>query len=72
LRGRRAVAEGTYLIGGRCGGGNIGVSATLEIKNLPATGPGIAVWPTVAVAAGLVSSGLALLMVRRRHSPSTT
>src|SRR5262245_45970979 len=25
-----AVAEGTYLISGRCGGGNIGVSATLE------------------------------------------
>jgi LPXTG-motif cell wall-anchored protein len=64
------VAEGTYLIGGRCGGSNIGVSATLEIKNLPATGQGIAVWPTVAMAAGLVLSGLALLMVRRRHRSS--
>jgi LPXTG-motif cell wall-anchored protein len=66
------VAEGTYRIGGRCGGGNIGVSATLEIKNLPATGPAMAVWPTVAMAAGLAVGGLVLLIVRRRHRPIAT
>jgi hypothetical protein len=62
------VAEGTYEIGGRCGGGNLGVAATLEILKLPPTGPRVAVLPMATVAGGLVACGVALLMVRRRRS----
>jgi hypothetical protein len=63
------VAEGTYAITGRCGGGNLGVHATLEIKSLPATGPAIAISSEVAVAAGLVVSGLSVVIAARRSRP---
>ena len=33
-----AVAPGTYSIGGRCGGGNLGVTATIVVGALPPTG----------------------------------
>jgi hypothetical protein len=33
----RSTPAGTYTISGRCGGGNIGVSATLEVRSAPTT-----------------------------------
>jgi hypothetical protein len=61
-----AVVEGTYQIGGRACGGTVDALATLEITNLPATGPQIAAGPMIAAAAGLVVGGVALLLLCRR------
>jgi hypothetical protein len=64
------VPVGTYQITGRCGGGNLGVQATLEVRGLAATGPANTMWPTVAVAFGLVIGGLALVIIAiRRQRP---
>ena len=58
------VAPGTYSITGRCGGGNMGITATLVVA-LPATGaPGYL--PLLGVvAASLVFAGTTLLALRR-------
>jgi hypothetical protein len=63
-----AVAPGTYSIGGRCGGGNLGVTATIVVGALPPTGlpPAVKLWITVA--STLVAIGLGMLAItRRRH-----
>ncbi len=36
-----SLAPGTYEISGRCGGGNLGVTAALTVAGLAPTGPGI-------------------------------
>jgi hypothetical protein len=75
------VAPNTYTITGRCGGGNLGVSATLVVTpGMPATGDGSSqqaetprmsplLLPLVA-AATLLAAGAAVLSVwaRRRRS----
>jgi hypothetical protein len=35
----RSTPAGTYTISGRCGGGNLGVSATLTVRDVPTTSP---------------------------------
>ena len=60
-----SVGAGTYEIGGRCGGGNIGVSATIVVRTLPPTGPRLDVKLWIAVASTLVVIGLAVLAITR-------
>ena len=57
-----SVPAGTYTITGRCGGGNLGVSATLTVTGLPRTGASfgpLSVAEVLAIAAGLVGLGVA-------------
>jgi len=44
----RSTPAGTYTISGRCGGGNLGVSATLTVRAAPTatTTPAPVPWPT--------------------------
>jgi hypothetical protein len=35
----RSTPAGTYTVSGRCGGGNLGVSATLTVRGVPTTPP---------------------------------
>ncbi len=60
-----SVAAGTYSISGRCGGGNLGVEATIVVGALPPTGPGFAVNLWIAVASTLVAIGVAVLALLR-------
>ena len=60
-----SVAPGTYEIDGRCGGGNIGVSATLVVRALPPTGPRLDLKLWIAVASILVVIGLTVLAITR-------
>jgi hypothetical protein len=60
-----SVAAGTYSISGRCGGGNLGVTATIVVGGLPPAGPGVAVEPSIAVGSTLVAIGIALLALPR-------
>ena len=60
-----SVAPGTYSIGGRCGGGNLGVTATLVVNALPPTGPRLDVKLWIAVASTLVVFGLTDLAITR-------
>ncbi len=62
-----SVAVGTYTISGRCGGGNLGVSATLVVGALPRTGLGHALGPWMAVASTLVALGISGLALSRRR-----
>jgi hypothetical protein len=72
----RGVTPGSYTITGRCGGGNLGVQATLVVTpGLPATGDGSGqrdgsvVTPTVlaaALVAAVVGTLLALALSARR------
>jgi hypothetical protein len=62
-----SIAAGTYSIGGRCGGGNIGVSANLVVGALPPTGLGLALKPWIATASVLLAIGLAMLAMTRRR-----
>jgi hypothetical protein len=62
-----SVAPGTYSISGRCGGGNLGVTATIVVSALPPTGPRLAIKPWIAVASALVAIGLAVLAITRRR-----
>jgi hypothetical protein len=60
-----ARAAGTYTITGRCGGGNLGVSATLVVSGgLPRTGPTIA--PFLFAGLGLLGLGALALGTGRR------
>lgn len=60
-----SVAAGTYSIGGRCGGGNLGVSATIVVGALPPSGSRLAVGRWIAVASILVAIGVAVLAIPR-------
>ena len=72
----RSRAAGTYTIGGRCGGGNLGVSATLLVRapssvsgHLPFTGSTPA--PLLFAGLGLLGLGAALALAagrRGRHA----
>jgi len=61
---------GTYSIGMRCGGGNVGITTTLRVTGarttLPATGPG-SVGTLIALSAALLMLGV-LLTGRRGTS----
>jgi hypothetical protein len=62
------VAAGVYDVTGRCGGGNLGVSATLTVAELPPTGPSIAGHDPFDVALlglGVVAVGLLAVVVGR-------
>jgi hypothetical protein len=65
---------GTYSIGMRCGGGNVGVTATLRVAGtgaaLPATGAGMLA-PLTVLGVALVIFGV-LLTGRRAASSETT
>lgn len=66
-----SVAAGSYSISGRCGGGNLGVTANIVVGALAAAGPPIAVGTWIAVGSTLVAIGLALLAIPRlRRSTS--
>ena len=68
------VAPGTYTISGRCGGGNLGVEATLTVTGLPRTGASfgpfsvgeVSMLALVAVVLGAVLARTA----RRRGHPT--
>ena len=62
-----SVAPGTYSIGGRCGGGNLGVTATIVISALPPTGVRLDVKLWTAVSSTLIAVGLAMLAITRRR-----
>jgi hypothetical protein len=77
----RSTPAGTYTVSGRCGGGNIGVAATLEVQAAPTattTAPP-ATQPTastadqwiipglVGLAVGAVAALGVWLLYRRRH-----
>jgi hypothetical protein len=59
-----AVAPGTYQITGRCGGGNLGVTATLIVQ-LPRTGPAAATATALKLGILLIVGGFMLLMLIR-------
>ena len=66
-----SVAAGTYTITGRCGGGNIGISATLTVTGLPRTGASFgpfSVPQVVAMCLMLVALGAGLLRTGRRRA----
>jgi hypothetical protein len=66
-----SVAAGTYTITGRCGGGNLGVSATLTVTGLPRTGASFgpfSVPQVVAMCLMLVVLGAGLLRTGRRRA----
>lgn len=65
-----SVPAGTYTITGRCGGGNIGVIATLTVTGLPRTGASFgpfSVAQVVAICLALVALGAGLLRTGRRR-----
>ena len=62
-----SVAPGTYSITGRCGGGNMGVEATLVVGGLPRTGPSQVIVPFLGGSASLVAIGVVLLGLARRR-----
>jgi hypothetical protein len=66
-----SVAAGTYTITGRCGGGNLGISATLTVTGLPRTGASFgpfSVPQVVALCLMLVALGAGLLRTGRRRA----
>ena len=65
-----SVAAGTYTIGGRCGGGNLGVEATLTVGGLAPTGPPLAVVRWVGGISALVVLGVAMVAVCGRRRPA--
>jgi hypothetical protein len=65
-----AVVPGTYTITGRCGGGNLGVNATLTVTGLPRTGASFGPFSVAEVAAAAIAVcalGLALTLGPRRR-----
>jgi len=70
-----SVAPGTYTITGRCGGGNLGVEATLTISGLPRTGSSfgpLSAAQAIVACAALCAVGLGLVFVSRRRSSGIT
>jgi len=67
-----SVPAGTYPITGRCGGGNLGVQATLTVGGLPRTGASFGpftVAEMVAICIGLCAVGAVLTSSGRRRRP---
>lgn len=72
-----STPAGTYSVGLRCGGGNVGVSASLTVTPVPGGGPatgaggttGHSTFWTVFGAGCLVLAGLALALRRRVSGP---
>jgi hypothetical protein len=67
---KSSVAAGTYQITGRCGGGNLGVTATLTVSGLPRTGGSFGPFTTAevfALALALCFGGAALARTGRRR-----
>jgi hypothetical protein len=68
------VGLGVYDISGRCGGGNLGVSATLTVAELAATGSSIAghdPFDVALVGLGVAAAGLlAVVVARGRRVPA--
>jgi hypothetical protein len=62
-----SVAPGTYSISGRCGGGNLGITATIVVSALPPTGPRLDVKVWIATASALLAIGLCVLAITRRR-----
>jgi hypothetical protein len=60
-----SVAPGTYEITGRCGGGNLGVTATLHVV-LPATGPATDLGRTLTIAVALLVLGIVATVAAAR------
>ncbi|HUI49333.1 MAG TPA: hypothetical protein VL119_11590 [Acidimicrobiia bacterium] len=54
-----SVADGTYTITGRCGGGNLGVEASLTVGGLPRTGASFGPFSVTTV----VATGLAIVFL---------
>jgi hypothetical protein len=66
-----SVPAGAYTITGRCGGGNLGVSATLTVTGLPRTGASfgpLSVAQVSAMCLMLVALGAVLLRTGRRRA----
>ena len=62
---KTTVPAGNYTIAGRCGGGNLGVQATLTVSGLPRTGASFGpLSEREAFALGLVLAALGVLMTR--------
>jgi hypothetical protein len=67
-----SVPAGTYPIIGRCGGGNLGVSATLTVTGLPRTGASfgpLSVAQVVMICLALAVLGVVLTRAGRRRDP---
>jgi hypothetical protein len=62
-----SAPAGTHTITGRCGGGNLGVEASITVTSLAATGPAEPVVPAAATAAIVILAGGALYASRRRR-----
>lgn len=66
------VPAGTYPITGRCGGGNLGVQATLTVGGLPRTGASFGPFTAaqmIAICIGLCAFGALLTSSARRRRP---
>jgi hypothetical protein len=66
-----SVAPGTYTVTGRCGGGNLGVEASLTVTGLPRTGASFGPFTTaqaIALCGALCAVGLALTSTGRRRA----
>ncbi len=68
-----SVGPGTYQISGRCGGGNLGVTATLIVTGMPRTGGGVGplsdrqavLLALAAIVLGLVATACTGRLLRR-------
>jgi len=65
----KTVPAGVYTLAGRCGGGNLGVEATLTVTGLPRTGASfgpLSVSEVLALALALAGLGVVLTRLGRR------
>jgi hypothetical protein len=71
---KSSVAPGTYTVTGRCGGGNLGVSASLTVTGLPRTGASFGSLPLadgLALCLALGALGVVLTRAGRDRSRVT-
>jgi hypothetical protein len=69
---KSSVAAGTYTVTGRCGGGNLGITASLTVAGLPRTGAAfgsLSITDGLALCLALGSFGVVLARVGRRREP---
>ncbi len=69
---KSSVAAGAYTVTGRCGGGNLGVTASLTVSGLPRTGAWfgpLSVAQVFAICVALGALGVVLTRVGRRREP---